>query len=281
MSFKFSKKVNYKLFTETPTKESSYILGLLWADGSIVKKTNSINLECVIDDINEFYPIFETVGQFNLYSRSRENRKTQGNINCSSFELSNFLKENDYLSKSKTSPKKILEQIPEELHRYFFLGWSDGDGCFYYSKDFKTKQFVMSGSFEQDWTSLEEICKKLKIYYIINKFETKKGHKYSRFLIARNEGIMSFANFIYVDNGDFGLKRKYEKYKVIKDYINSKKTYTYYCYKNDEIIKSFNTLKSASDWLNKGRYVGAVISDSISGRTKTAHGYIWKKIKNQ
>ena len=89
MSFKFSKKVNYKLFTENPTRESSYILGLLWADGSIDKKTNSINLECVIDDINEFYPIFETVGQFNLYSRSRENRKTQGTINFSSFELSN------------------------------------------------------------------------------------------------------------------------------------------------------------------------------------------------
>jgi len=281
MSFKFSNKVNYKLFTETLNKESSYILGLLWADGSINKKTNSISIECVREDINNFYPIFETFGKFNLYFRNRENRSPQGIINCSSLELSNFLKENDYTNKSLASPIKILNNIPENLHRYFFLGWSDGDGCFYYSKDFKVIQYVMSGSYDQDWSSLEEICKKLNIYYIINKFETKKGHRYSRFLIARNEGIISFGDFLYGDNGSLGLKRKYEKYKSIKNYTNSKETYTYTCYKNNESVKSFDSLKSASDWVNRGRYVGGSINDCIKGKQPTAYGYKWYKVKNQ
>ena len=112
MSFKFSNKVNYKLFTETLTKESSYILGLLWADGSVHKKSNSISIECVREDINNFYPIFETVGEFNLYYRDRENRRPQGTINCSSLELSNFLKKmitqiNHYLLQQKYYPSYL------------------------------------------------------------------------------------------------------------------------------------------------------------------------------
>lgn len=281
MSLKYSNKVNYKLFTETLTKESSYILGLLWADGSINKKSNSISIECVSEDINNFYPIFESVGEFNLYYRNRENRKPQGIINCSSLGLSNFLKENDYTNKSLSSPTKILYIIPENLHRYFFLGWSDGDGCFYHSKDFKTIQYVMSGSYDQDWSSLEKICNELKIKYKIDKITTTKNHKHSRFIFCKNEDILKFGTFIYGENYDLGLKRKYEKYKSIKNYADSKETYTYTCYKNNEMVKSFDSLKSASDWVNRGRYVGGSINNCIIGRQPTAYGYKWYKVKTQ
>ena len=281
MSFKFSNKVNYKLFTETLTKESSYILGLLWADGSVHKKSNSISIECVREDMNNFYPIFKTVGEFNLYYRDRENRRPQGTINCSSLELSNFLKENDYTNKSLSSPTKILSHIPENLHKYFFLGWSDGDGCFYHSKDFKIIQYVMSGTYDQDWSSLEKICNELNIKYKVDKIITTKNHKHSRLIFCRNEDILKFGNFMYGENGDLGLKRKYEKYKSIKNYTDSKETYTYTCYKNNEVVKSFDSLKSASDWVNRGRYVGGSINDSIIGRQPTAYGYKWYKVKTQ
>jgi hypothetical protein len=281
MGFKFSNKINHKLFTENLTKESCYILGLLWADGTISKKGNSISIECLKEDVDSFYPIFKTVGDFNYYTRQREGRSPQSTLNCSSLELSTFLKENDYTNKSLVSPNKILKIIPENLQKYFYLGWSDGDGCFYISDDLKTKQYVMSGTYNQDWSMLEDLCKKLDIFYIINKFKTKKGHSYSRFLIARNDGILSFGNFIYDDKNDLGLKRKFDKFNSIKNYITEKKTYTFICYKNDEKVMEFNSLKSASDWLNKGRYVGGSINDSTIGRQKTAYGYKWEKIRNQ
>jgi hypothetical protein len=281
MSFKFSNKVNYKLFTETLTKESSYILGLLWADGSIHKKSNSISIECIKEDVDQFKPIFDTVGEFNYYTRHREGRSPQSTLNCSSLELSTFLKENDYTNKSLTSPTKILSPIPENLYRYFFLGWSDGDGCFYHSKDFKTIQYVMSGTYDQDWLSLEEICSKLNIKYKIDKITTPKNHKHSRFIFCRNKDILKFGNFMYGENGDLGLKRKYEKYKTIKGYVDNKETHTYTCYKNNEVVKSFDSLKSASDWVNRGRYVGGSIYDCIVGRQPTAYGYKWYKIKTQ
>jgi hypothetical protein len=281
MGFKFSNKINYKLFTENFTKESCYILGLLWADGTVSKKNNSITIECLKEDVESFHPIFKTVGEFNFYTREREGRRPQSTLNCCSLELSTFLKENDYTNKSFVSPTKILKLIPENLQRYFYLGWSDGDGCFYISDDSKTKQYVMSGSYNQDWSMLKSLCDKLNIFYIINKFETKKGHSYSRFLIARNDGILSFGNFIYGDNNDLGLERKFNKFSSIKNYINGKISHKYICYKNDEKVMEFESLKSASDWLDKGRYVGGTICGSIIGSQKTAYGYRWEKIKNQ
>jgi hypothetical protein len=38
MGFKFSKKINFDIFINNNTKESVYLLGLMWADGTINKK---------------------------------------------------------------------------------------------------------------------------------------------------------------------------------------------------------------------------------------------------
>lgn len=273
--------INTTLFTHNFTPESVYILGLLWADGYVGKNNNRVSIECVKDDIDYFYPIFQSTGNFNLTERQRPNRKLQGTISKSSLELSTFLKENEYGNKSLSSPNKIIDKIPKELTPYFYLGWSDGDGCFYHSKTMRIIQFIVSGSYEQDWTSLINLCNELKIHYRIDKFATKKNHKYSRFLINKNEDILTFGKYIY-NNSFIGLPRKKEKYNVIKNYIDDKSSLIFQCYDKSEcLINEFTSLKSASDWLNKGRYVGGSINDSIVGRQPTAYGYYWKKIKKQ
>jgi hypothetical protein len=276
---KFSKKINYELFTTNFTPESVYILGLLWADGYLEKKSNLIRLECVMEDILEFYPVFMTTGEFSLSKRQRLNRKEQGIINGSSLELSNFLKENDYSEKTFLSPTKILKLIPIDLLKFFYLGWSDGDGCFYNNKNYNCIQFIISGSYNQNWESLITLCDELKITYKIDRFITKKSHRYSRFLINRNEDILKFGNFIYTET-NIGLKRKKDKFNSIKTYINEKNSSVFVCYdRMGNEVNRFKTLKLASDWLNRGRYVGSSIRDSIIGRQPTAYNYIWKEFK--
>ena len=71
MGFKFSKKINFDTFINNYTKESVYLLGLLWADGTVNKKNNMISLECIKEDIDYFYPIFQTTGEYGLYIRER------------------------------------------------------------------------------------------------------------------------------------------------------------------------------------------------------------------
>jgi hypothetical protein len=59
-----------------------------------------------------------------------------------------------------------------------------------------------------------------------------------------------------------------------------KKTTLFQCFdKNNNLINNFDSLKSASDWVAKKKYVGGSINDCIIGRQPTAYGYIWKKIK--
>ena len=106
--------INTSLFTNDFTPESVYILGLLWADGYTDKKSNRVSIECVKDDIEYFYPIFQTTGDFKLSERQRPNRRLQGTISKSSLELSTFLKENDYGDKSLSSPNKIISRIPKD-----------------------------------------------------------------------------------------------------------------------------------------------------------------------
>lgn len=276
MGFKTIENINYNLFIKNYTPESVYILGLIWADGYVSKKTNSITVECIKNDIDIFFPIFQKTGNYNLYYRQRKNRQEQGIINVSSFNLSNFLKENDYLLKSKLSPNKILSLIPNELKNYFFRGWVDGDGCFYINEKTSASEFVMSGSFEQDWVSLTILCESLNINYKITNIITNSTNKHSRFLIKKKQDVVKLGEYLY-QGKNFGLQRKYNKFLLIKEKINKTKIL---CLDLDgTLVKNFDSLKLASIWLNKNRNVSGDISDCIKNRQKTAFGYKWEKIK--
>lgn len=277
MAFKFSNKVNSDLFIKNFTPESSYILGLLWADGYVSKTDNSISLQCLQDDIDYFLPIFQTTGEFNTYTKKQSlNNKLSGTINFSSKPIADFLKENDYTNKSLYSPCKILSHIPTNLHKYFFLGWNDGDGCFYYNSKSNLIQCIVTSTYRQDWKALEHLCSTLNVQYIVRK-TIRTSSKYSQFQINQNESIVSFGEYLYSDH-TLGLPRKKQKYLEIKSYIDSRSSRRIYCFSKDNIlINTFNTLKEASNWIGKSRNVSSDINDVCVGRQATAFGYKWQK----
>lgn len=260
-------------------KEFVYMLGLIWADGYISKKTNAITLETNLIDSQEFLPVLNENYKFNFYSRERKNRKPQGIINISSKELSSIMKSSDYLSKSYMSPTKILSQIPTELINFFYLGYSDGDGCFYNNNTYNTIQHISTSTYEQDWSFMSNICDSIGVKYIIKKTINKKNNnKYSQFIIYRHECVIKYGDFLY-ENSPFGLKRKKDKFYNIKNTINSRPKFIIQCFKDSKLIKEFDSLKSASLWVNKSRNVSSDINDCIVGRQKTSLGFVWKKIQ--
>jgi hypothetical protein len=282
MGFKFSKKIKYDMFIKNHTPESVYILGLLWADGTIRKKTNGFSLECVKEDIDYFYPIFLTTGEYGLYTRERIGRRIQKIIVGCSLELSRFLKENDYTNKSIMSPDKILLIIPENLKRYFFLGWSDGDGNFYLQERGNGKkglnQYSISGSYKQNWNALIKKCEELNINYRIDRFITKLNHSYSSFRICRSSDIIKFGDYLYKGT-EIGLKRKMNYFNRIKKYINDKPSIIIKCFNIEgDLVNEFKSLSLASLWISKNRNVSSDINDACVGRQKTAFGYKWKKL---
>jgi len=213
-------KVSSNFFTHCATAESAYILGLLWADGTIYKKDyqNRIAIECLEDDMNEFKKYFKKSGKWSIYNRKgRISGKNMTNLNTNNKFLTDFLIENDYNTKSLKSPIKILNLIPVNLKHYFFRGWIDGDGCFYINKKNSCFQFYLSGSYEQDWSSIEYLLLKLNLKYKINRIINKNNTKYSSIRITNKKGIETLGFYIYknfkVDK--IGLKRKYNKFLEI------------------------------------------------------------------
>ena len=168
---KQSKNRTYSQYSVDPTnfisiknKEISYILGLLWADGSIQEKTKKIQIEITTTDANEIIGLFKQTGNWCFYVRQRTDYKTQTTISTTNQILYSFLFNHGYKEKSIISPCSILNQIPNNLKHHFYRGILDGDGNIYQNP--KTKGFVqvtISGSYIQDWKYMINLCDELLI----------------------------------------------------------------------------------------------------------------------
>lgn len=224
-------KVNSKQFITEMTPLSVYILGLIWADGHINEKTNQISLSTTYPDADYFIPLFQSLGEWNIYKYEHKNHPTW-KISCqivtSNYFLSNFLKEHDYISKSWLSADKILSVIPDTLRPYWFLGLLDGDGCIMVYKNNKQKYgVVFSSGLDQNWEFVETLCKKINVNYSIQRVQSKHGNS-SKFIMYGIKNCLIFLDFIY-KNHDYGLPRKREKYKELLQ-INQIQKYKGVCF---------------------------------------------------
>lgn len=188
-----------------------YVLGFIWADGTVLSNRKSIRIEIVEDDMNELAPILEHTGKWYMQRRERPNRRPQATASGDNKKLVDFLEENDYLIKSQASPTKILSTIPDDWKHYFYRGWVDGDGCFYNGKT--ARQFTMSGANQLDWTDLESYLTSHGISHKVSRRNTKTGG-YSYVRISNKFGISKFGQLIYAGE-QFGLSRKKSALDVI------------------------------------------------------------------
>ncbi len=210
---KILKKYNVKSFS-LENKEDLYLMGFLWADGYLHDNKNRLELAILTDDFNDISNIID-INCWSIYQRDRKNRKPQTSIGLYKEEVCNLFRiEYNYTEKSYKCPN-FLHKIPNNLLKYFIRGFFDGDGCFYLSKDKKQKQCYLAGTYEQDWTWIENSLIELNIIYNIkrkiqNKDKSNES-KYSIVYINRNS-IKAFGNYIYENYDGIGLSRKYNKF---------------------------------------------------------------------
>lgn len=189
---------------------SSYFLGFLWADGYLYN--NNFLLENTKEDLDSLAYIFNHLGTFTTTERTRDGRKPQKRIQFSSQKLFKILQEWDYVIKSSASADKILSHIPRELHKYWFMGLIDGDGCFYFNAKNKCRQFTMSSNYDQDWNYFEVLCQELGIKYFIQRTKKKNGNQSSSLRFFGKGPITKLGNYLYTDSLFNGLPRKHQKY---------------------------------------------------------------------
>lgn len=219
-------KINMKEIFDLRKPETAYILGLIWGDGTIYKQPGKspeagrgycISVSLVEEDFKDIEHLFSK-WKTNKHTYKNNNWKIRQTAYLSSKKAYEFLENLDYKIKSISTPTKVLAIIPEKNKHYFYRGWSDADS---FIKGLLSSNYYICGSYEQDWSVLENFCRENKLLFNIKRKTQKakngKTYKASIFFLKKRKSILFFLDFIYKGRC-FGLKRKFKNYK---DYKNS------------------------------------------------------------
>jgi len=213
-------------FTTNFTPESSYILGLLWADGYVSSTRNDIRISAIAEDVKCYLPAFQTTGIWLDFWNNRQykgrNSKPQGTLMCSNKQLKDFLVEHKYYPHNIESTT-IIDLIPKNLQHYWYRGFVDGDGCWTHSQTsrvlpsenintFTNRKFVITGALEQDWSFFSNLLDNLETNYKINRYN--KVNRYSHLTMTGKENFRKLGKYLYQGhpNDQIGLPRKHQKY---------------------------------------------------------------------
>jgi hypothetical protein len=192
------------------TPEAAYVLGMIWADGSLWRTSGKyrVTLSLCADDFSDIHKMFPEWAMSVLHINGPYQVAYAAVLCHKQFCL--FLERHDYLVKSSAAPIKILDTIPNGLHRYFYRGWFDGDGnnsCL--DRDFG--YVSISGALDQDWSSLILLAQALGVSYDIRKGKNVSGAG-SSFAFNGRRSSIRFMRYIY-SGVSFGLTRKLASWK--------------------------------------------------------------------
>lgn len=220
-------------FDNIDSEEKAYILGFAASDGTVSHDTErgTYSLKFVVNSIDT-----QLLEDFKQSLKSKVKVKTfetttnlpQGGT-CTS-EMSSVL----FCSKSLVeglidkgvTPRKSLtlnvdyNKIPDKLKRHFWRGLFDGDGTFGLFGKKKILEVSLTTSKVMAESTKKEI---LKLFpdFKINFYERKEcsGLTYNLIFTTQKDGF-SFLEYMYEDC-NIKLNRKFEKYKTIKQIVNS------------------------------------------------------------
>lgn len=207
-------KVDISGLTTPKTKEAAYLLGLIWGDGHVAwsKKNRTYHAAVTLNqlDFNNVKDLLIDYG-FKIYKVKKQEKRWKQcfTAHLASKKLALFLKEHDYCDKSIKTPTKILKKIPKKYHGFFVRGWFDADGSNNTLRESVGGTICIAGSYNQDWSALQKICKTIGIKNSkCNKQIGKRG-KGSVYKFGGHFNILRFREFLYPNGDDgIGLKRK-------------------------------------------------------------------------
>ena len=162
-------KIDASKFIDNINQESAYILGLIWGDGHLRWDTQyrQYRVELTLKE-SDFKDISHLIPEFKRHHIKKQKSNWEQCITAylNHKTLAIFLKSMDFCKKSKASPIKILQHIPNNLHYLFWRGYFDADGS---NNDLPKGKYKLciAGNFSQSWVSLQDVSKKLILYLIL------------------------------------------------------------------------------------------------------------------
>jgi hypothetical protein len=238
-------KTNHDFFKVIDTEVKAYLLGLIFADGTVTTKKGNRQSQIVIslqEEDGYILELFKNIVEKNIIISNppavqKRNFKKRAIISATSDILAQDLY-NLGCKPNKTFVGINFPDIPEEMKRHFIRGFLDGNGSIVHKivtyKYKRKKSFILQNPAKSEshklkiaFSSTDKIFL-LRIAEIMNCRpyirEKEKNIKTYTMWLERKDEVEKAINFLYKDT-DIFLKRKYAKimsyYKAIKSQAKS------------------------------------------------------------
>lgn len=227
---------NEKVFS-TYNKFSCYWAGLLAADGCVYKRKDTGSLYVILGLIDKntvysFKKFLEYTGvvshrlvKSTFKNSCKEYETETWELRCLNNRICKDLEDNFNITVQKTYTYCPSEYVPQDLIKYFILGYFDGDGSISYcTTNTGRKQFniTFTGTLETIHYIQHFLCKdNLKI---IQRYPERKVNNYTLY-VSGNEQLYAILSDLYSDPeiNQICMKRKFDKYMLLKKQIEEKK----------------------------------------------------------
>lgn len=206
--------INEEYFNQINNKNKAYVLGFIYADGHLNKKSLNITLQEKDLEILEFIKR-ELESTHPIYTKIIKDRR-YSSFNISNVKISKSLISNFNIPSNKSKNNLSIPDIPEEYISHFLRGVFDGDGSVWSSKTKTGEEYGMSYSGGESFL--------VEIQYILSSLNINSSLRYRYGLTNKNSCSIEikgsvqlgrFFDYIYKD-ANFFLERKHKKLLLAK-----------------------------------------------------------------
>ena len=197
-----------KSYFKTWSENMAYILGLLYADGSIPTKGNYISIG--LEKTDEY--ILEKIkNEFKFDGKIVKNK------NMRQLTVGSVIMKNDLINLglciNKTSDCTFPNTIPNQYIKDFIRGFMDGDGSIVITKQNNSKDYL-SVSFVGTYEMITGLIKSLNEELDLKIRTPYKPKNSEHIYTIKYNGKEAFKllEYVYYPNMDFFFERKHDKY---------------------------------------------------------------------
>lgn len=200
-------------FQEINSEIKAYMLGFIFADGSVCKNSNRIKIEILDKDKSILEKFSHEIYKENLVKTRIKNKNTFAYLNIYSNQIKNDLAK--YSCVPNKSKILTFPDIKEIYYNHFIRGLIDGDG--FVSDKTKTIGLLSTNNIN---TKIKEIFNNLNISSFIIKANKQDKNILNEIRIKKQSSLLYLIDYLY-NNSNIHLERKYNSAIKIKQAYTS------------------------------------------------------------
>lgn len=233
--------MNTSIFKNIDTEEKAYWLGFIYADGSVDSRHKKLKVTLSNTDEDHLIKLQKFLGHEKALYKYKEKLfslnsnytcKPQVELSVYSVELFNSLQVFGIIPNKTYNFCLDLSTIPNYLHKHFWRGMIDGDGCLVATDKSRVLQL----------TGHKEVCK-MFLDHIKQHFVTKVSilPDGSVFTVKFSKTLAGQIARYFYENSSIHLERKYKKAMTITGFLNPVKKIPVLI-KHNGVIKSYESI---------------------------------------